>query len=84
MRLVGASAAEGLLSVEELLAWALPRLADGGADSGHAAAAAVLPLLQASLWVRPCGRCLTAMVIGHTSNVLCICLWRPIICDGSI
>ncbi len=57
MRLAGASAAEGLLSVEELLAWALPRLADGGADSGHAAAAAVLPLLQASLWVRTCGRC---------------------------
>lgn len=55
VRLAGTSCAEGLLSIGQLLAWALPRLADAAADAGHAVAAAVLPLLQACLRVRDWG-----------------------------
>lgn len=61
MRLVGASAREGMLAVEELLKWALLRVGDASADAPHVAAAAVLPMLQACIWVRalkdPLGVC---------------------------
>jgi predicted MFS family arabinose efflux permease len=52
LRLVGASMREGILDVGEFLKWMLPRVAGSTADASHASAAAMLPVLQASIWVR--------------------------------
>jgi hypothetical protein len=43
---------EGMLDVGELLTWALPRVAGTMADPSHTVSAAVLPTLQACIWVR--------------------------------
>lgn len=52
LQLVGGSMRSGMLDVGELLSWALPRVAGTVADPSHTAAAAVLPMLQACIWVR--------------------------------
>lgn len=40
-----------MLAIEDFLKWVLPRVGDAASDAGHVAAAAVLPLLQACIWV---------------------------------
>lgn len=59
--MAAASLAEGLLDCGALLAWLLPAFRDsaGGSwnkissrDTAHVTAAALLPLLQACIWVR--------------------------------
>jgi hypothetical protein len=55
---------EGMLDVAGLLDWALPRVADTMADPSHTVAAAILPMLQACIWVR-CQSPNSTFVIAH-------------------